>query len=376
MVVLFASLAVWGMIGCAQKPILIGFAGQLTGVYSDLGVQGRNGAVLAVEEINGTGGVDGRKLELIVKDDAGPPDRAGKVDRELIDRGVTAIVGHMTSGRTKAALPVTQKAGVVLLSPTASTPELSGKKDMFFRIQASTKDAARILGSFAGSRPEITDINTLRDIGNQVYATPFNRNFLAAFAGKTGNTGRECTFSSRHERHWDEVVQCLAQDHPDGLLIVASARDTASVIQAMGGNKKGKPTVFSSGWAATNAFLAHGGHAVEGTYLVKTSYIDKETPAYKKFARKYRNRFGRSPSFAAVQGYHAIRFLARALHTTGGERKGLPEALLNVDSFDSFYGDLRLDEYGDAMAPVTILKVSGGRFETVRTIRAGEQERQ
>ena len=60
---------------CSDAPVKIGFSGTLKGKYSDLGVQGRNGALLAVEEINDAGGLDGRKLELLVRDDLNTPGR-------------------------------------------------------------------------------------------------------------------------------------------------------------------------------------------------------------------------------------------------------------------------------------------------------------
>jgi branched-chain amino acid transport system substrate-binding protein len=75
----------------------IGFVGGLTGKSSDLGIQGRNSVMLAVEEINSQGGINGRPLQLITKDDKQDPQTALKVDRELIDEGVITIIGHMTS---------------------------------------------------------------------------------------------------------------------------------------------------------------------------------------------------------------------------------------------------------------------------------------
>ncbi|MFO7717430.1 MAG: ABC transporter substrate-binding protein, partial [Desulfohalobium sp.] len=89
-----------GLGACGQDPIRIGFAVPLTGVYSDLGVHGRNGATLAVEEINDRGGIHGRSLRLLPRDDGNSAAQAKAVDRELIDQGVVAIIGHMTSSQS------------------------------------------------------------------------------------------------------------------------------------------------------------------------------------------------------------------------------------------------------------------------------------
>ena len=129
--------------GCMiKRPILIGFAAQLTGIQAELGVQERNGVQMAVETINATGGVAGRKIELVIRDDRGIPEKAQAADRELIKAGVLAIIGHATSAQTQAGLEVTNPAKVVLLGPTVSTLELSGLDDYFFRIYPSFKDNA------------------------------------------------------------------------------------------------------------------------------------------------------------------------------------------------------------------------------------------
>lgn len=109
--------------GCAYRsPIRVGFAGELTGRQADLGVHGRNGAQLAVEAINAAGGVAGRPIELLVRDDRGTSEGAQAADRELISEGVVAIIGHMTSAQTVAGRLVTELAKMVLFSPAASTP--------------------------------------------------------------------------------------------------------------------------------------------------------------------------------------------------------------------------------------------------------------
>ena len=119
--------------GCSgKKAIRIGFVAQLTGVQAELGVQERNGVQLAMEKINAKGGIGGRPVELVVRDDLGTPEGARAADRDLIEAGVVAIIGHATSGQTMVGLSVTNPARVVMLSPTATTPELSGLDDFFF----------------------------------------------------------------------------------------------------------------------------------------------------------------------------------------------------------------------------------------------------
>ncbi|MEW5815083.1 MAG: ABC transporter substrate-binding protein [Spirochaetota bacterium] len=126
---------------CTEKnPIKIGFAGGLTGIHSDLGIAGRNGALLAVEEITSAGGIKGRPVVLITKDDQQDPVAALKVDKELIDEGVVAIIGHMTSVMTMSVIPFINKSEILMISPTTSTNELTNIDDYFFRTLPANKD--------------------------------------------------------------------------------------------------------------------------------------------------------------------------------------------------------------------------------------------
>ncbi len=111
----FLALIAFVIAGCDdKKPVRIGFAGGLTGRVSALGTAGRDGVVLAVEEINSRGGLNGRPVELVVRDDKQEPEPALAVDRELIDEGAAAIIGHMTSSMTLAVQELVNKEKILI----------------------------------------------------------------------------------------------------------------------------------------------------------------------------------------------------------------------------------------------------------------------
>lgn len=117
--------------------INIGFSAQLTGRQAELGVQERNGSQLAIEKANNDGGINGHMLSLIVHDDLGISQEAQNADKELIREGVVAIIGHATTAQTLAGIAEANKAKVIMMGPTVSTPKLSGIDDYFFRIHPS-----------------------------------------------------------------------------------------------------------------------------------------------------------------------------------------------------------------------------------------------
>ena len=165
-----------GLAGCRpQKPILVGFSGQITGKEGDLGVPARNGIYLAAEKINQSGEIGGRQVEILVEDDHGQAAEAQAADQRLIDKGVVAIIGHVTSSISLAALDVTQPAGIVLLGPTTTSARLTGKDDLFFRVVADNTPNAGILPAHIVQEREITRLAILYDEDNPAYTEEYAR---------------------------------------------------------------------------------------------------------------------------------------------------------------------------------------------------------
>ena len=125
LVLLLATLA-----ACSPpEPLRIGFIGGLSGRVADLGEAGRNGAQIAVEEFNRAGGINGLAVELIVRDDGQSPEKAIAAMNDLVDMRVAAIVGPMTSAMADVVLPIAQRSGIVLVSPTVTARKFFGLDD-------------------------------------------------------------------------------------------------------------------------------------------------------------------------------------------------------------------------------------------------------
>jgi len=112
----------------------VGFIGTLTGPQSDLGGQGRNGALFAVEEINARGGINGVRLELVFRDDHNDAARARRAIAELAAEGLPVIISHQTSALAAESLAGIAGSGSILVSATASAERFAGKDDQFIRI--------------------------------------------------------------------------------------------------------------------------------------------------------------------------------------------------------------------------------------------------
>jgi len=348
--------------GCTKKePVRVGFVAELTGRQPELGVQERNGVQMAIEKINTSGGIAGRQIELIVRDDLGTPDGARAADRELIEAGVAAIIGHATSGQTMAGLPVTNAAHVVMISPTTSTTDLSGKDDYFLRMVHTLQDRAGGLAHHVYRRRGLTRLSVLYDTHNASYVQAYLKTFVDKYRSLGGRVVSEAKFSSTEQPNFDPLLSNLRASKAEGLLIIASDSDTALIAQRTRLIGWQAP-LFTSGWAQTETLIKNGGKAVEGLELEEGYAINSQAPAFLDFKVRYQEKFGRPPSFGAAFAYEAALVLAAALQKTGGKTAGLKETLLGIRDFQGLVDTFSFDKYGDVMRTFYLGVVRNGRF--------------
>jgi len=276
-----------------------------------------------------------------------------------------AIIGHATSGQTMAGLSVTAAAGVVLLSPSATTPDLSGLDDLFFRVIPTHLEQAQILARHVRENRDIARVAIIFDTDNAAYSQSYQATFAESFQALGGQVTSVVSYSSAGKPDFEPLVVQLQAGQPQGLLIVASALDTALIAQQtrlLGW----EPTLFASGWAQTDVLIQNGGRAVEGLETVIVFDVQSQAPAYLDFQARYEARFGYAPTFVAGEAYEAVMVLAAALEETGGQAKGLPQALSEIRNFQGLVGELSLDEYGDASRTHFLIAVRDGQFVTLK----------
>jgi len=121
----------------AGAQVKIGVAGPMTGSFAPYGAQMAAGAAQAAAAINARGGLNGERVELVVLDDLSDPARAEAIAQRLVDEGVSAVIGHFTTGASNAAAPIYADAGIVMISPASTDPTLTerGSWNVFRVVQ-------------------------------------------------------------------------------------------------------------------------------------------------------------------------------------------------------------------------------------------------
>lgn len=351
-------------VACSDSPDLrLGYVGGLTGRTSGLGVAGRDGMLMAIEEQNKAGGIHGRQIELIVKDDQQNAEVAKRVVGELIDAGVCAIVGHMTSSMSVVTQPLINQAGMVMISPTTKTDLLNDQDDYFFRVTAPLTTNASRLAEHAATELGAKTFAVVYDKGNQAFTGSWLKAFQSAFVGSGGEIAFTESYTSSSGVAFIEIAERVIASEPEGLLILASAMDTALLSQQLYKLKSTIP-IFTSEWSFTSDLINFGGRAVQGVTSFHSFNADSSDPEYLDFAERFKERFGYIPSFATVLSYDATRLLIEAL-LQDADPKRLKQTLLAVGEFQGLQSKIRLNRYGDVERQLFRTVVEDSKFHVI-----------
>lgn len=344
-----------------QEPIPIGFVADLTGNQAELGVQERNGVQLAIDKINAAGGINGKPIELIIRDDLGTPAGAKKADRELIDLGVAAIIGHATSQQTVAGLQITNPARVLLLSPTTSTPNLGGNFEYFFRVYPTFSDSAKGFAKHIYQNRKLSKLGILYDTDNTAYTTTYRKIFADKYLSVGGTIVGDISFSAAAKVDFNSILGELRANNAEGLLLITSDVDAAMIVQRARLLGWQIP-LFASAWAQTATLIHNGGQTVEGMEIEQAYALNSQAPDFLDFKKRYQDRFGQLPSFGATFGYEAAMVLTSALQKTNGKSQGLRQAMLEMKDFKGLIDTFSFNESGDVVRPFYLSVIQDHKF--------------
>lgn len=365
MYVLGSALAVLGvvggLVGCAPKPpIAIGYIGGLSGKFADLGTASRNGALLAIEQINDAGGVRGRKLQLIEVDDRQNNDAALQAMEDLLRQQVVAVIGPSTSSVAMAVTPFANQHQLVLVSPTGTTSKLTGKDDHFFRAVGEASFYGAHAARVYAQKFKVRSAALILDMANADYTESWGEAFAAEFQRAGGKVSAFERFKSTESPSHADIARKLLASKPDMVVTVASSVDAALIAQRVRALHPSVRLVGAS-WASTERLIELGGAAVEG--MLFEQYFDRFdiSPKYQAFAQAYRERFKAEPGYAALLAYDSARMVAAALQKTD-QRQEIKSALLQIRDFEGVQDPVRIDDFGDVQRRVHYGAVRNGHF--------------
>jgi len=347
-----------------SDPIRIG----LTGPFEEPRAQSLRLAVeLAVREINDSGGVRGRPLELVIEDDHGNAERAVETARRFYaDPAVVAVVGHLASGTTLAASSVYNGGlnPLPVISPSASSPVLTDAGPYTFRVCPTDLVHGARLAAWATAQLRATRAAVL--YLNDDYGRGVRSVFIREFTGRNGQIVADDPYLEDLPSFLPYLQRIRRRGGAD-VLLIAGTRTGAERILATLDSATLRPAVMGGdGLAGIEA----AGAAAAGVFI-STAYLpDRPGTRNAAFVRAYRAAYpNQDPDHRGAAGYDAIHLLARAIAEAGADRAKVRDYLATVGTstpaFEGVTGRIAFDEHGDVPdKDVVIGLVRGGRLVT------------
>jgi branched-chain amino acid transport system substrate-binding protein len=330
----------------SADPIRIGLAGSLS---DPVGLPMKRAAELAVEQINADGGIKGRPIELVERDDYADADSAVFVATDLYEAGVSAVIGHLFSNTTLAAAPVYNggTAPVAAISPSSSSPDVTTAGDYTFRICPSDLAHGAALARWVHDtlhleRGALLYLNDQYGRGvRQMFVREFTRRggVLLAIDPYLGDTPNVGPYLDRLSRIGGVEFLVIAGNRGEGEEILRQARQRGLRMPVLGGD--GLEGIEDAGAIA------------DGVYLSSAYLPTIASPANRAFLQAYRKKFPTAglPNQPAAATYDAVYLLRDVIRRAGPERESVRRELAQVGTgapaFQGVTGTLAFDGRGD-----------------------------
>lgn len=351
----------------AQEPIKIGHYGSLTGSEATFGQSTSQGIRLAIQEFNESGGLNGRKIELIEYDTKGDAKEAGAVVTRLVARDhVVAVLGEVASGLSLAGAPVCQEAGVPMISPSSTNPRVTKVGDMISRVCFIDPFQGFVCAKFAYEHQKARRIAILQD-----QAAPYSVGLADAFEEAFKKMGGTITTRQSYnggDQDFNARLTTIRATNPDMIFVPGYYTDVANIaIQA---RRLGitVPLLGGDGWDSVK--LAEiGGKNIEGSFYSNHYSHQDPSPVIQDFIRKYQDEYGSVPDGLAALGYDAANLLFDAMKRSKSlQGKDLAAAIASTKDFKGVTGTITIDSERNAVKSAVIVVMKDGSPQYVTTI--------
>lgn len=347
------------------EPIKIGVAGPHSGDLASYGIPTVRAAELVVEHSNAMCGVNGRKIQLVVEDDVCKPEIATNTATKLVGDKVDAVLGHICSGATKAALGIYKDSKIVVMSPSATNPALtqSGDYPNFFRTIASDDAQARLEVDFALNVLKLKKIAVLHDKGDYGKGlAEFAKGFL-----ESDPNGEVVLYEgiTPGAVDYSAVVQKIKQSGAEAVIFGGYHPEASKLVTLM--RKKAMDTIFiSDDGVKDDTFIKVAGEFAEGVYA--TGPMDTSSnPLAIEAIEAHKAKYGEDPGAFFLNAYSAALALINAMEKSCSTQYDDIVKALRSEYVATPVGIIRFDERGDAIGVgFAMYQVQKGKYVEIK----------
>jgi branched-chain amino acid transport system substrate-binding protein len=360
-----------------EQTIRIGLNAELTGSIPVVGKSCRNGAELAVKEINDAGGLDvgGKryKIQLTVEDNEDKAESSAAVSQKLASEGVLAMIGPNASRNAIPAAEVAESTGMPMISPWSTNPKLTidartkKPKKYVFRTAFTDDFQGVVDAKFALRELHTRKPAVLYDVASEankgqaeVYMRTMKAAGVSMASSQTYTTG---------DKDFSAQLTMIVKSGADSLFLPNYYSEVP--LQVKQARQLGfTGNIFGSDAWGNYELVKLGGKAFEGLYFTTHYAADAATPKAQAFIKAYQASYGATPDDVAALTYDSLGLLAHAIKAAGKlDRESVRNALAAVTAYDGVTGTMQFKGTGDPIKSAVVVKIKNGKFAYFQTVK-------
>lgn len=331
--------------GCGDQPTTIGVVIPLAGEDSVYGEAVSNGIKLAFEDIVAEGNQD-PEIVLSIQDSGSDPAKAKELLEKVYDDGALLALGGITSGEAKEMVAVADKYNRVLISPSASSPELTGISSNFYRIWPSDFAAASKMAQFVSQDLKLDEVVVVAE--EKDYARGIQGAFASALTNLGGKVVEVVEFPP-NTSEFSGLVERVITLAPKAVYLAAYGADIGSMIQELR-KAKFQGYILTTSAFASSQFIVPVGEAAAGVILTQSVFeLDSDHAHLKSFVEAYRAKYNKDPDIFSAHGYDAMKVAAAAINGRAQLPSEVSKGLRDIKDFPGVTGSISFNEKGDVL---------------------------
>ncbi|MEE9195247.1 MAG: ABC transporter substrate-binding protein [Alphaproteobacteria bacterium] len=339
--------------------IKIGFNVPLTGFAAADGNSALVGAQLAVEQVNGAGGINGDMLELVVYDDQASPKESAPLAVKLITQDeVVAGISGSYSGATRAAATIYQEDATPYIAAYAVHPDITRAGDYVFRTsfmgEVQGRAGAKLIGGMMG----------LKRVAMITLNNDFGKSLATGFKDQAANFGIEIVSEYEYsikDREFGPIVSKVRADAPDAIYASGYFFTAGPLVRQLRAAGIDAPVIGQEGYD-TQKFIEIAGPAAEGVIITTSLDRDSTDPVAQSFIAGFTAKAGYPADMVGASTHTAVLVMAEALKMAGpGDKAALRDAIA-ATSVDASTGHISFNGLGEVRKDVQVQVVKDGNW--------------
>lgn len=363
-VLVFMVLAFTLSAYCQEIPI--GFFAPITGPAAADGASAKNAVELGLKEVNDAGGINGKKVNLIVYDDRLKAEEAVAIANKLIEKDkVVGVVSGSYSGPTRVTAPIFQKAGIPMVAGYAVHPDVTWdpkqKKPNDFCFRNG------FLGEIEGAAAAEFAVKNLKAkrISLIFMDNDFGRAISSGFADRAEKLGATILTKQMYkfpgEKDFRPFLTRIKEGKPDLIFAAGYYNEAASIVRQAKELGIRSKIMGEEGFDSPK-FLEIAGPAAEGVIIATNLDRDDPRPLVQNFLKNYRKAYVEDADMVGASSYDAFMILVKAIEKAGTDPKAIQKALLETKDHNGLTGKISRFIQGEVLKPIQIQVVKKGKF--------------